>query len=205
MAHQSGIRVSSDLSAAFVDALGSDAGVRALKISIVGESLEATERVALRGALEDDFASIHQLLEAAEPCYMAVRLDGSDAPSRWLLGTYVPDGASVRAKMLYASSKAAVTKALGESYFVDYMFGTTRDDFSAAGYRQHRRHVESSAPLTEREEEMQRVRLMESSAAEAPTMDSRRQHAASAGAVAMDDGLRQALGEYIRGSVNLVV
>ncbi|KAJ2438239.1 Twinfilin-1 [Coemansia sp. RSA 2424] len=106
--------------------------------------------------------------------------------------------------MLYASSKAAVTKSLGESYFVDDMFGTTREEFSANGYRQHRRHVESSAPLTEREEEMQRIRQMESSAAETPTMDSRRQHVSGA-TVAMDDELRQALGEYIRGSTNFVL
>ncbi|KAJ2910588.1 Twinfilin-1, partial [Coemansia aciculifera] len=204
----SGIRVSADLAAAFVDALSSDSTVRALKISIVAESLEATSRALIQGTLEDDFAQLPQLLDASEPCYLAVRLDDTNEPSgggsKWLLGTYVPDSANVRAKMLYASSKAAVTKALGESYFVDAIFGTTREEFSANGYRQHRRHVESSAPLTEREEEMQRVRQMESSAAETPTMDSRRQHVSGA-TVAMDDELRQALSEYIRGSTNFVL
>ncbi|KAJ2318796.1 Twinfilin-1, partial [Coemansia sp. RSA 2681] len=163
-----------------------------------------TDRVSIQGTLEDDFARLPQLLDASEPCYLVVRLDDSEASGKWLLGTYVPDSASVRAKMLYASSKAAVTKSLGESYFVDDMFGTTREEFSANGYRQHRRHVESSAPLTEREEEMQRIRQMESSAAETPTMDSRRQHVSGA-TVAMDDELRQALGEYIRGSTNFVL
>ncbi|KAJ2003262.1 Twinfilin-1, partial [Coemansia sp. S85] len=169
MAHQSGIRVSAELSATFVDALGSNS-VRALKISIVNDSLEKSDTVAIQGTLDEDFALIPQLLEASEPCYLLVRLD-EEAHGKWLIGTYVPDSAKVRAKMLYASSKAALTKSLGESYFVDDIFGTTREEFSPAGYRQHRRHVESSAPLTEREEEMQRIRQMESSAAETPTMD----------------------------------
>ncbi|KAJ2259125.1 Twinfilin-1 [Coemansia sp. RSA 455] len=202
MTHQSGIRVSAELSSAFIDALSSNS-VRALKISIVNESLETTDTIQIQGTLEEDFAQLPQLLDASEPCYLLVRLD-DETSGKWLIGTYVPDSAKVRAKMLYASSKAAVTKSLGESYFVDDIFGTTREEFSPAGYRQHRRHVESSAPLTEREEEMQRIREMESSAAETPTMDTRRQHVSGA-TVAMNDELRLALGEYIRGSTNFVL
>ncbi|KAJ1808881.1 Twinfilin-1, partial [Coemansia sp. RSA 2599] len=214
MAHQSGIRVSENLSAVFVDALASGS-VRAIRVNIAGEALEATATHPAQSDFEQDFAGIGDLLHATEPSYLLVRLDaGADADAdgsgqgaagaKWLLCTYVPDSAAVRAKMLYASTKASLTKSLGESYFVDEIFGTTRDEFSLDGYRQHRRHVESSAPLTERELEMQRIKDLESSAAEAPTMDSRRSHVADR-KLSMADDVAQALGEYASGSVNLVM
>ncbi|KAJ2786927.1 Twinfilin-1 [Coemansia interrupta] len=208
MAHQSGISVSDSLAAVFVDALTSNS-VRAIKVSISGESLEASATQPIEGDFAHDFSQIVNLLEAAEPCYLLVRHDADSSDddtlkSKWLLCTYVPDAAPVRAKMLHASTKASLTKALGESYFVDDIFGTTADEFSLDGYRQHRRHVESGAPLTEREQEMQRIKELESSAAETPTMDSRRTHVSGA-KMNMSDEVVQALGDYASGSVNFIL
>ncbi|KAI7822286.1 hypothetical protein BX661DRAFT_145996 [Kickxella alabastrina] len=203
MAHQSGISVSDNLSAVFREALSGE-HTRAIKVSIANERLEATATQAVQGTFEDDFAHLSQLLDATLPSYILVCFDTDDSLiAKWLLCTYVPDAAPVRAKMLYASSKASLTKCLGESYFSDEVFGTTMEEFSADGYRQHRRHVESGAPLTEREEEMQRVRDIESSAAEVPTMDTRRNHVSGA-TIALSSDAEQALAEYAAGSVNLV-
>ncbi|KAJ2764894.1 Twinfilin-1 [Coemansia nantahalensis] len=105
--------------------------------------------------------------------------------------------------MLYASSKAALSKALGKSYFVDDMFGTTPDEFSARGYEQHRRHMEAAAPLTRREEEMERIRELESTD-QVPTMDSRRAHLAEAPYVLSAEA-EQALRRFAAGGVNCVL
>ncbi|KAJ1964984.1 Twinfilin-1 [Dipsacomyces acuminosporus] len=208
MAHQSGIRVSEALSAAFVDAL-ENSSVRAIKVGIVSESLEPTNVLEIQGSFEQDLTLITSLLQDEEPCYLLVRLDSTDATAqalsdKWLFATFVPDNAKVRDKMLYASTKATVTKMLGESYFVDSMYGTTKDEFSLDGYRQHRKHAESSAPLTERELEMERVKEIESAAADAPTMNSRRSHVSSA-TFPLDDEAESALAEYAKGTINFVL
>ncbi|KAJ1667518.1 Twinfilin-1 [Coemansia sp. RSA 1646] len=204
MAHQSGIQVSESLSGKFLDALA-DSTTRALKVSIVDESLEATGSLPVSGTFEQDMDRLHDLLEDTDPCYLLVRLDGESAPQRkkWVFCSYVPDGAKVRSKMLYASTKATVTKSLGESYFVDDMFGTSLDDFSASGYRCHRQHMDSGAPLTEREQEMERIRELESSATQVPTMDSRKNHVSGA-TCPLAEAARGALADYARGNVNFV-
>ncbi|KAJ1721044.1 Twinfilin-1 [Coemansia biformis] len=206
MAHQSGIRVSDGLAERFHSAL-SDAAVRAIKVTIAGEELEASGGVAAQGTLADDLARVPALLDATEPCYLLVRLDLAEndgaATSRWLLAAYLPDAAHVRAKMLYASSKAALAKSLGESYFVDDMFGTTPDEFSPGGYQRHRRHVEAAAPLTEREKEMERIRDLESNSA-LPTMDSRRTHLSEAPQL-LDPEAEEAMGRFATGAVNFVL
>ncbi|KAJ2716916.1 Twinfilin-1 [Coemansia spiralis] len=206
MAHQSGIRVSDSLAERFHSALG-DAGVRAIKVSIAGEELEASGGLEAQGTLAEDLERVPGLLDAAEPCYVLIRLDPGEedggAANRWLLAAYQPDAAPVRAKLLYASSKAALGKTLGRSYFVDDMFGTTPDEFSASGYAQHRRHGEAAAPLTRREEEMERIRELES-ADRPPTMDSRRAHLAEAPQVLSAEA-EQALGRFAAGTVNFVL
>ncbi|KAJ2083375.1 Twinfilin-1 [Coemansia sp. RSA 988] len=202
MAHQSGIRVSEDLSSKFRVELGKDATLRTIKVSIVNEELQATGEYQLQGTLQDDLAQVPGLLGETEPCYLLIRVDTEE--SRWLLATYVPDNAQVRDKMLYASSKAALAKALGESYIVDSMFGTTRNEFSPEGYQIHRRHVESTAPLTEREQEMQRIKEMESSVIDAPTMDSRRSHV-SQSTYPIAEQAKEAMKDFAKGTVNFVL
>ncbi|KAJ1992807.1 Twinfilin-1 [Coemansia spiralis] len=198
MTHQSGIQVSDALSAKFLSAL--NAPVRLIKVSIVGESLEATDTLNISGTFEQDMDLVPGVLDAETPCYLLIRLN----EPKWLLCTYVPDGAKVREKMLYAATKATVTKSLGESNFVDGIFGTTKEEFSLEGYQQHRRHAESGAPLTERELEMERIKEMESSAVEVPTMESRKTHVVGA-TYDYDESAKTALNDYTKGTVNFVL
>jgi len=58
----------------------------------------------------------------------------------------------VKEKMLYASSRHNLKQQLGLSYFVDEVFGTVVNDFSAQGYKHHINSKKSEAPLTEQEQ-----------------------------------------------------
>ncbi|KAJ2354366.1 Twinfilin-1 [Coemansia sp. RSA 2618] len=194
---QSGIRVSEALALAFRDALTSP--VRILQAHIVGETVEVGAQQPIQGTLLDDFASVPSLLSDTEACYLLVRQD----TDKWVFAAYVPDAASVRSKMLYAATKASVMRSLGESYFADTMFGITRDEFSASGYTQHCEHAEASAPLTERELELERIRDMEQRDG-AVTMDERRNHMTGV-AYPLDAGAEKAVREFARGVVNFVV
>ena len=97
-------------------------------------------------------------LEENVPAYILYRLDSrsSSGHYEWLIMSYVPDKAKVpfvaksnfkktnfmfisfahrlpkvRDKMLYASTRAALTKDLGDSRFVDSMYGTVTVSISA--------------------------------------------------------------------------
>lgn len=71
-------------------------------------------------------------LEDKVPAYILVRLDEktSGMEFNWLLLCYVPDDAKVRDKMLYASTKATLTKELGDSKFTDSIYGTKKVSWS---------------------------------------------------------------------------
>ncbi|KAJ3040808.1 Toll-like receptor 9 [Rhizophlyctis rosea] len=77
--------------------------------------------------------------------------------------------------MLYASTKATLTKELGDSKFVDTVYGTSPPEMTFESYQQHLVHKSAEAPLTEREQELQTVKLAESGADIA--ISSRRAHA----------------------------
>ncbi|RKP10260.1 hypothetical protein THASP1DRAFT_34169 [Thamnocephalis sphaerospora] len=147
MSHQSGIRVSKELAEQFAAAVASSQE-RAIKVSIV-----------------EDFDRVTELLEERKPAYVLYRLD-SKTPAgdyEWLFLFYVPDRATVRDKMLYASTRATLTKELGDSRFSDSIYGTTMEEFTLQGYRQHIRHQQAAAPLTEAEEQLARVKIAEAS------------------------------------------
>ena len=59
-----------------------------------------------------------------QPAYFLVRLDSSKSASDWLFLCYVPDVAPIRQKMIYAATRASLTKDLGDSYIKDSIYGT---------------------------------------------------------------------------------
>mgnify|MGYP002384774225 CR=1 FL=1 len=63
--------------------------------------------------------------------------------------------------MLYASTRATLKKSLGDSFFVDELYGTLKAEFTMEGYQKHRKSMTSAPALTEREEEIQRMRKEE--------------------------------------------
>ncbi|KAI9323825.1 hypothetical protein BX666DRAFT_1873781 [Dichotomocladium elegans] len=105
--------------------------------------------------------------EPTQPVYVLVRLDTKDSKGEyeWLFLCYVPDHAKIRDKMLYASTRASLTKELGDSRFVDSIYGTTQDEMSFDGYNKHIAHKKADAPLTQRERELAEIKLAEAKAA----------------------------------------
>lgn len=71
---------------------------------------------------------IGEYLETTTPAYLFVRLDekASTGEHKWLFLCYVPDHAKVRDKMIYASTRATLTKELGDYRFVDNIYGTEK-------------------------------------------------------------------------------
>ena len=57
-----------------------------------------------------------------DPAIFLVKMDKSD----WLLIQYVPEKAKVREKMLFAASKATLTKELGDAKFTDSYYASVK-------------------------------------------------------------------------------
>jgi len=66
-----------------------------------------------------------------------------------MLLAYVPDGSTVKDRMLYASTRDSLKKQLGKSYFVNTdLYGTEVADFSWEAYQDLQKKPAASAPLT---------------------------------------------------------
>lgn len=72
--------------------------------------------------------NIEEYLDTTTPAYIFVRLDEKNSTNeyKWLFLCYVPDHAKVRDKMLYASTRATLTRELGDYRFVDSIYGTEK-------------------------------------------------------------------------------
>ena len=65
--------------------------------------------------------------------------------------------------MLYASTKSALTKELGDSKFIHTIRGSVISDVNGGGYAKYLSSKEAEAPLTEREIEMRKIKLAQAS------------------------------------------
>ena len=112
---------------------------------------------------ENDFHLISNWLKK-QPLFILYKKDdlSNSGSSCWILFQYTPDGSLVRDKMLYASTKNALVKSLGESLFDQQLFCTLAEEVSLAGYLAHLKHVQADAPLTERELEFKAIKQSES-------------------------------------------
>lgn len=83
--------------------------------------------------------------------------------------TYIPDAAPVREKMLYASTRHALTRELGTEKFRESIFVTTKEELLPAGWEKHDEHGRLEAPLTEEEKAAKGVREAEAAEGSAGT------------------------------------
>ncbi|KAG8700642.1 Twinfilin-1 [Ceratobasidium sp. 395] len=156
MSASSGIGVSPELTKAFAEAVDSK-GTRFLKVKIQNESLVPDEIVPTESdELVQDLPKLQGILQDDVPAYVLARTDNS-----WLFISYVPDNAKVRDKMLYASTRGALTKALGDQRFKDSIFATSKSDLTPEAYEAHQRHLAAPKPLTARERELEDIRAAE--------------------------------------------
>lgn len=63
--------------------------------------------------------------------------------------------------MLYASTRAALSKALGSAHFVDAIFATSKADLTPTAYAAHRASASAPLPLSQAEREMADIREAE--------------------------------------------
>ncbi|KAL1979928.1 hypothetical protein VTN96DRAFT_4884 [Rasamsonia emersonii] len=129
---QSGISVSSELHDAF-NAFTSDQSLFALPVTIASESLTplssipfSTSPSAGAGADASFYASLPQLssvLQPKTPLYLILRYGSS-----LLALTYIPSNAPVRAKTLFASTRATLARELGTEKFASTIFATEEEE-----------------------------------------------------------------------------
>lgn len=120
------------------------------------ETIHHEKTIPGTSSLEDDLSTLNSHLSPTEPRYILLQY----APNETAFIMYVPDHAKVRSKMLYASSSAALQRAMGGA-FATQVFWTELDEVSHKGWKAHLKHEELGAPLTEEERSLQDVREKE--------------------------------------------
>jgi twinfilin len=113
---------------------------------------------------ERDFDKLIQPeIEKDVPCYLLYRLDTKTAEGAyaWMLITWIPEIATIRQKMIYASTKSTLKLEFGGSYLKEEFHATTPDEITFAGYQKNKVSMSAPTPLTQREEEMKELRRSE--------------------------------------------
>jgi len=157
MSSQTGITPSEELKQVFSDA---EPDTRAIRVVIKDEFMIPEGSIPTSGNWEEDY-QITQWLNPASPCYILYRLDSKTAETfDWIVISYVPDDSKVREKMLYAASRATLTKVLGDNKFVDSLYGSITEELTLESVKNHKKVM--SLPLTLREKEMKELNRAES-------------------------------------------
>ncbi|EEA28650.1 hypothetical protein EYB25_000427 [Talaromyces marneffei] len=124
---QSGISVSSDLQNAF-QAFTSDESQFALPITIDSESLKPRPSIPFSGSsFYSSLPQLQSVLEPRTPLFLVLRHHSSSVGGLIAL-TYIPSNAGVRAKTLFASTRATLTRELGSEKFVTTVFATEEEE-----------------------------------------------------------------------------
>jgi len=152
MTHQSGISVSKELDASFGDAR-TQGKVRWVKAQIKDESVVFVKTHPLGASVQADFGSLKSEMLPKIPCYILYRLDTqANNNFQWILLAYVPDGSTVRERMLYASTRDTIKRQLGLTYFVEDLHGSTPEEFTYDAFQDHqKKKILSDVPLTSSE------------------------------------------------------
>lgn len=141
--NQSGIKVSERLSHK-ISSL--EDNLRALKISVVDNALESNGELARKGAFDEDFDQITSLVETNEAAYILVRQEDGT----FVLVSYVGDSATVKDKMIYASTRNTLSRELGAKVSSTY-FATTNEELQYSAFARELKDHKSDAPLSEKE------------------------------------------------------
>ncbi|WVQ78383.1 hypothetical protein IAT38_000469 [Cryptococcus sp. DSM 104549] len=173
MSAPSGIKVPDSLTSAFSSALTSADNVRALVFTIEGESFKHLTSVQPKGSFKDDIALLPPALPTPKtPASFAYRLDSKEGGKwEWMMVTYVPDDAGVRAKMLQASSRSGLLKSLGANNFKHDWFATSVSDLTPSALSAHLSHLSAPPPLSASEAALAEVREAEAAEAKRSALD----------------------------------
>ncbi|CAH0555406.1 unnamed protein product [Brassicogethes aeneus] len=160
MSHQTGIKANDELKKFFGKCRNGK--VRLMKVSIENEQLCLSGHKDGHSNWEKDYALIMPFIAEDCPCYVLFRLDSkNDLGYEWLFISWVPDMASVRQKMLYASTKATLKQEFGNSQIKEELHGTVLGEITLNGYQKHKTALAAPAPLSMREEELNEIKKTE--------------------------------------------
>ncbi|KAL2864460.1 twinfilin [Aspergillus lucknowensis] len=171
---QSGISVSQELHDAF-STFASDDSAFCLPVTITSESLTplAPIRFSSPGAFYPSLSQLSSVLEPKTPIYLLIRRPES-ASSSLIALTYIPSNAVVRAKTLFASTRATLVRELGSENFGETIFATEVEEVvSEEAWRERDAEKNGSATpagyrredlMGEKERELEAVRRAEEDA-----------------------------------------
>ena len=160
MAASSGITVGAQLAQAFATAC-SEAKTRVFKVQLQGETLVCSDNLPARSSDADDFALIQSVLVDKQACYICYRMD-SPPPCCWVFMMYVPNGTSVRDRMLYAATREATKTSFGGSaVFIHEMHCGSKDEATFTSYSADIKASAAPAPKTEGEVLKERLKMLE--------------------------------------------
>ncbi|GMF50855.1 unnamed protein product [Phytophthora fragariaefolia] len=108
--------LSAELARAFADAQSGQ--LRFVKVSVADESFVLSGAGPATGDPRADVAQLAATsLSAQQAAFVLLCPDTRVAALRWVLLAFVPEGVSVRDRMLYSSSRDSLKKQLGANYF----------------------------------------------------------------------------------------
>ncbi|KAG6606613.1 twinfilin-like protein [Phytophthora cinnamomi] len=152
--------LSEELERAFADAQSGK--LRYVKVSIDDESFVLG---AAGPATPDPRADVAQLaataLSAEQAAFVLLCPDTSVAALRWVLLAFVPEGVSVRDRMLYSSSRDSLKKQLGLNYFSGEFHATELSEVTWESFLEARKKQAADAPLSESERLLKEAAMLE--------------------------------------------
>ncbi|ESN92493.1 hypothetical protein HELRODRAFT_89391, partial [Helobdella robusta] len=139
--------------------------IRLIKMIINSENLSLEKVIKPIGTWQQDFDNaVLPCLKVNQPCYILYKLDSryqQDGSPEWLLITYVPDTTQTREKMIYASTKMTMKKAISALHIKYDYAATTINECSYEGFNSYIRSLTAPKPLTKAEIELQQIKKNE--------------------------------------------
>lgn len=120
-----------------------------LKLSLL-EELTLVSHKDVKKDWERDFDKLIQPeIEQDVPCYLLYRLDvqTSEGAFAWMLISWIPDSATIRQKMIYASTKSTLKLEFGSSYLKEEYHATSPDEITFAGYQKNKLSMAAPTPV----------------------------------------------------------
>jgi twinfilin-like protein len=160
--------------------------------------------IALQSDFSSDLSQLSSLLSPTAARYVLLKIAPGESDG-YVAVTYVPNGAPVREKMLFASTRLTLVRELGIERFRETLFATEAAELTAEGWAKHEKHSTQAAPLTQEEEGQ--ADLREAEAQESGGTTARKGHVGSKlDAIKTEDGLDEKLGALMQeGSGGLLV
>jgi twinfilin-like protein len=169
---------------------------RGLLAGIENEALVPLNTIALQSDFSSDLSQLSPLLSPTSARYVLLKLAPGESDG-FAAVTYVPNGAPVREKMLFASTRLTLVRELGIERFRETLFATEAAELTAEGWAKHEKHTTQAAPLTQEEEGQ--ADLREAEAQESGGTTARKGHVGSKlDAIKTEDGLEEKLGELMK-------